>query len=141
MIFRKQVVTILCSCALITSIGVWNGGSIYVQKNSQSDHKPDISFEHQTFDFGKVKDKMSHTFVFTNTGDESLVLIHVATGCGCTTAKYTTDSIKPGKKGKVIVSFNPTQLRAGKFRKSVTVYANIEQKYTRLFIKGEVVKE
>ena len=109
----------------------------YSQDNSPS---PDFEIKERMHDFGKVTNKKSHTFYITNTGNAPLVIKHVATGCGCTTTDYTKTPILPGKKGKITVSFNPETQRAGTFRKSVTIYTNSPKDYTRVFIKGEVVK-
>lgn len=128
----------LCSVLPFSPMGERYMGVLRAQE--QTEKVPDFEFNHQTYDFGQVVEKVSHTFTFTNTGDAPLVLKHVATGCGCTTTEYTTTPIEPGKTGKVVVSFNPTTQRAGTFRRSVTVYTNSPKNYTRLFIKGEVVK-
>ena len=111
--------------------------TVYSQDNSPS---PDFEIKERMHDFGKVTNKKSHTFYITNTGNAPLVIKHVATGCGCTTTDYTKTPILPGKKGKITVSFNPETQRAGTFRKSVTIYTNSPKDYTRVFIKGEVVK-
>src|SRR5262245_37046886 len=44
-----------------------------------------IQFETPTYDFGKAKagDPIKHTFVFTNTGCETLEISNVRPGCGC----------------------------------------------------------
>lgn len=107
----------------------------------QNENVPDFSFDHHTFDFGKFpkKEKKSHTFVFTNTGNAPLVILHIATGCGCTTTSYTKEPIQPGKKGEVKVQYDGSGQRAGMFRKSVTIYTNSPKNYTRLFITGETI--
>lgn len=111
--------------------------TVYSQEDTPS---PDFEIKERMHDFGKVTKKKSHTFYITNTGNAPLVIKHVATGCGCTTTDYTKTPILPGKKGKITVSFNPETQRAGTFRKSVTIYTNSPKDYTRVFIKGEVVK-
>lgn len=109
---------------------------------SQSKNNPDFEFDHQTYDFGKFskKKKKQHIFTFTNTGDAPLLILHIATGCGCTTTSYTKEPIQPGKKGEIKVQFDGSGLRSGVFRKSVTVYTNSPKNYTRLFISGETVE-
>lgn len=109
---------------------------------SQTETYSDFSFDHQSFDFGKFpkKKKKSHTFVFTNTGNAPLVILHIATGCGCTTTSYTKEPIQPGKKGEIKVQFDGSGLRPGIFRKTVTVYTNSPKNYTRLAIQGETTE-
>src|SRR5436190_16810023 len=49
---------------------------------------PKIAFETPEYDFAKVKsgELVKHTFIFTNTGDDLLILTNVQPSCGCTTA-------------------------------------------------------
>ncbi len=124
------IVLFLLSCLFLTA-----------KQSDDNAPRPDFEFKEQTHDFGKITKKQSHTFVVTNTGDAPLVLVHIATGCGCTTTEYSKDPIPPGKSGRVVVSYDPATQRPGAFRKSITVYTNSPKKYTRLFVKGEVVKE
>ncbi|MBQ2075688.1 MAG: DUF1573 domain-containing protein, partial [Muribaculaceae bacterium] len=46
--------------------------------------------------------------------------------------------IKPGKKGKVEVTFNPTG-RAGTFRKTIKVKTNCVEKVSTLVITGSII--
>lgn len=110
---------------------------------SQSGNNPDFEFDHHTYDFGKFskKKKQQHIFTFTNTGNAPLVILHIATGCGCTTTSYTKEPILPGKKGEIKVQFDGSGLRPGVFRKTVTVYTNSPKKYTRLAISGETIEK
>ena len=84
--------------------------------------------------------KCEHTCTFTNTGDADLHILQVASGCGCTTPKYTKKPIKPGKKGSIKVEYDATGRRPGYYRKSVTVYSNDPSSYVRLFIEGIMVE-
>lgn len=101
----------------------------------------DFSFPYQTHDFGKITKKQSHAFEVTNTGNAPLVIKHVATGCGCTTVEYPRQPIPPGHTARIIIAFDPASQRKGAFRKSITIYTNSPRNYTRLFVKGEVLKE
>lgn len=69
-----------------------------------------------------------------------LHILQVASGCGCTTPKYTKKPIKPGKKGSIKVEYDATGRRPGYYRKSVTVYSNDPSSYVRLFIEGIMVE-
>lgn len=144
---KRYIIVLACTVSHLFPMGGGCIGCLYAQSqsgskaSSQADHDPDIVFDHQTYDFGTIAEKQSHTFTFTNKGNACLVLKYVATGCGCTTAEYTQEPVEPGKTGTVVVSFDPTAQRAGAFRKSITVYTNAPSKYTRIFIKGEIIKE
>jgi hypothetical protein len=87
---------------------------------------PVITFEKKTFDFGDVKqgDRVEHTFTFTNTGTEPLIITNVEVTCGCTTPKgFTRDPIAPGGKSEITVAFNSAG-KLGRQNKVVTVVSN-----------------
>ena len=106
---------------------------------------PKIEFTEQEYDFGSFEpvgnDTLkSHSFRFKNTGQQPLVIIHVASGCGCTRPQYTKTPIQPGDTGIVTVNYKGYGQPIGNFRKSVTVYSNDPRSYTRIFIRGELKK-
>jgi len=68
-------------------------------------------------------DSVFHTFNFKNTGNLPLKIISVNASCGCTTPKWTTDIIQPGKKGFIRVKFD-SKGKEGKLQKSITAYCN-----------------
>lgn len=87
---------------------------------------PVITFEKNTYDFGDIYqgDKVEHTFKFTNTGNEALVITNVQVTCGCTTPKgWPRDAINPGGKGEITIGFNSTG-KMGKQNKVVTIVSN-----------------
>lgn len=103
-----------------------------------------IVFEEREYDFGKISRSMDtlmqHTFVFQNDGEKDLVVMHVMSGCGCTTPTFTKEPLKPKQKGQITVSYRGKTQQLGYFRKSVTVFSNDPRSYVRIFIKGELVK-
>src|SRR5688572_14893298 len=85
-----------------------------------------ITWEKKTHDFGDIAqgDKVEHTFHFTNTGNEPLIITNVQVSCGCTTPYgYTHDPIDPGGKGEITVAFNSAG-KMGKQNKPVTIISN-----------------
>jgi hypothetical protein len=85
-----------------------------------------ITFEKKTHDFGEIVqgDKVEHTYKFTNTGTEPLVITNVEVSCGCTTPKgWPRDPIMPGGKGEITVAFNSAG-KMGKMTKTVTIVSN-----------------
>lgn len=95
-------------------------------KSTEKKDGPVITFDKRTHDFGDVieGDKPEHTYHFTNTGNEPLILTNVQVQCGCTTPKgWAREPIPPGGKGEITVSFNSTG-RRGKNNKTVTVVSN-----------------
>jgi hypothetical protein len=107
---------------------------------------PAIKFEKKTHDFGKIpyttnKDEfVTYDFIFTNSGDEPLVVENVRASCGCTTPSFTESPILPGQKGKVTVLYKNN--RKGQFHKSITVITkDTNPTSTVLYIKGEVLEQ
>jgi hypothetical protein len=85
-----------------------------------------ITFDKKTHDFGDIiqGDKVEHTFYFTNTGNEPLIITNVQVTCGCTTPKgWPRDPIPAGGKGELTVSFNSAG-KSGKQNKPVTIVSN-----------------
>lgn len=105
---------------------------------------PKIEFEAKdnTIDYGEVSketDNGLRTFVFTNTGDEPLIIKNVKSTCGCTVPTKPTDPILPGKSDKIQVKYN---MNPGPIRKTITVETNAvnyEEGIIALKIKGEVI--
>ena len=86
---------------------------------------PVISFESTTFDFGKINsgESVTHSFVFTNTGNRVLEITRVQPGCGCTTAGTWDKRVEPGAKGSIPLQFNSAGF-SGRVSKSATVHCN-----------------
>lgn len=101
------------------------------------------SFATNYHDFGSIKEErqsVTHVFEFTNTGDSPLLIVNAVASCGCTKPEYDTKPIKPGKKGKIKVTYS-TVGRPGAFSKTVRVQTNAKGK-TRvvvLLIEGTVI--
>lgn len=106
------------------------------------DNPTTVKFEEYGYDFGEVVDgdMVHHTFKFTNTGDQNLVLIDVKGSCGCTVPEdWPKHPIAPGETGEIKVVFN-SKNRVGNALKNVRVEANTDPTVTTLTISG-VVKE
>lgn len=113
-------------------------GHIYSQEATVS---PDLVFDERVFDFGTINEKdgiVKHTFYFTNTSKTSVSLNSVVSGCGCTSHEFTQNPIKPGAKGKVIITYNP-DYRPGTFSKEIVIFSNNGKNYNRVWIKGDVI--
>jgi hypothetical protein len=85
-----------------------------------------ITFEKKTHDFGDIKpgDKVEHTFYFSNTGTEPLIITNVQVTCGCTTPKgWPREPIPVGGKGEITVGFNSAG-KSGRQNKTVTIISN-----------------
>jgi len=100
----------------------------------------EAKFKTRLHDFGVIKEEggpVSTVFEFTNTGTRPLLIIDATASCGCTRPEYPTKPIKPGKKGKIKVTYSPLG-RPGAFRKTVKVRTNTPDKSVNLIIEGTV---
>ena len=99
-----------------------------------------ISFEERVHDFGTIAEKdgkVSHTFVFQNKGTTPVVINDIYSACGCIGKVMSAEAIKPGAKGKVLITFNPAY-KAGQFSKEIIVYSNNGQQYNRIWVEGKI---
>jgi len=101
----------------------------------------EATFQTKSYDFGNIKEAngpVACTFEFTNTGDKPLLIIDATASCGCTKPEYPSKPIKPGKKGKIKVTYSPIG-RPGAFKKTVKIKSNGKERTTTLRIEGVVI--
>lgn len=100
---------------------------------------PAMSFKETVYDFGTVKqgEVVNHTFTFTNTGKEPLIIENASASCGCTVPEWTKTPVAPGQTGEIKVQFNSTG-KAGQQAPMVTIRANTEPNITQVSLKGTV---
>lgn len=98
-----------------------------------------ISFDSYEHDFGVIDegDVVLHTFTFTNTGAEPLILDKCKGSCGCTVPQCPKEPIAPGATGTIEVKFN-SKGKKNKQTKKVTVTANTDPAQTILTIRAQV---
>lgn len=98
-----------------------------------------ISFGETEYNWGKIKEGevKEHTFTFTNTGTNDLIISNAKGSCGCTVPYYPTEPIPPGGKGEIKVSFD-SKGKSGVQQKQVTITANTDPSITTLNISSEV---
>ncbi len=98
-----------------------------------------ISFSETEFDYGIVDqgEKVQHTYKFTNTGNEPLIISNAKGSCGCTVPSWPKEPIPVGGTGEIDVVFD-SKGKKGKQSKRVTITANTDPVQTFLTIKGEV---
>ena len=101
-----------------------------------------IKFATPLHDFGRAKagDLVKYTYIFTNAGDQLLILTNVQPQCGCTTAGEWTRQVEPGKTGYIPIQFNSANYNGPVF-KQVTVTCNNQGQPTMVLqLKGTVYK-
>lgn len=69
---------------------------------------PTIAITPQNYNFGEINygDVAEYTFTIENKGGQNLEIKKVATSCGCTTAKASSENIAPGEKTDLQVTYN-----------------------------------
>jgi Protein of unknown function (DUF1573) len=88
---------------------------------------PVLTWEKVNHDFGEVVqgDKVEHTYKFTNTGNEPLIITNVVPSCGCTLPKsWPRDPIMPGGSGEIVIAFNSSNKPFGKLERTTQVVSN-----------------
>lgn len=100
-----------------------------------------MTFEETTFDFGTINEgeKVRHTYAFTNTGSEPLILSDAKGSCGCTVPQWPREPIAAGESGEIIVEFN-SKNKSGKKNQKVTITANTNPPQTFIYLTGTVNK-
>ncbi|MFT5724642.1 MAG: hypothetical protein ACI9JN_001761 [Bacteroidia bacterium] len=86
----------------------------------------EIDFESEVYDFGTIKfgdQKINATYIFTNNSPIDFVIRDVKASCGCTVPSWPEHPIKPGQKGIITATFDPTNL-AGEVDKNIEIFAN-----------------
>lgn len=116
---------------------VSNSASASGEENS---NLPEIKFEEEVFDFGKITqgERVSHSFVFKNTGKKNLIISGASGSCGCTVPEWPKEPIKPGAEGKINVVFN-SEGKSGLQEKTITVVSNCEPATRIVRIKAEII--
>ncbi len=89
--------------------------------------KTTLKFEKELYDFGEVKEgtKLNKKVVYTNTGNNPLVIFMAFGSCGCTTPTFSKEPLAPGASDTLDIGFN-SEGRSGNQSKTVKVYANTE---------------
>jgi hypothetical protein len=84
-----------------------------------------ITFKEEKHDFGKITqgEKVSHSFVFTNTGGSDLVISTAQGSCGCTVPSYPKTAIKPNETAQIDVVFDSAN-KSGLVSKTITLVTN-----------------
>lgn len=98
-----------------------------------------VTFNKKEHDFGTIEEGkiVTTNFIITNSGNKDLIIENATASCGCTVPEFPRQPIKPGKSGKIKVSFDSTG-KPGQQQKSVTVTANIPNGSEILNIKTNV---
>lgn len=108
---------------------------------SSQQNKASIHFEESQHNLGPIKEEdgpVKHDFLFTNKGEDPLVVTNVRTSGGISVVQWTRNPVVPGAAGSVTVEFNPQNMH-GKFNRVVTVNSTGSPPTTVLRLLGEVI--
>ncbi len=108
--------------------------------NANKGDLPEIKFEEEVHDFGKITqgEKISFAFRFKNIGSKNLIISGASGSCGCTIPNYPKEPIAAGGEGKIDVLFN-SEGKSGLQEKTITLITNCEPSTRILKIKTEIV--
>lgn len=83
-----------------------------------------------TFDFGIIPQvgKVSHTYYMKSTGTDSLRILGIKPGCGCTKAPLEKEVVAPGDSTGVELIFTSSEAYRGKTQKTATVTCNDDER-------------
>ncbi|NQW35688.1 MAG: DUF1573 domain-containing protein [Flavobacteriales bacterium] len=100
-----------------------------------------FKFEETTIDYGTIKQGSDgyRTFVFTNIGNEPIIINKVTSSCGCTIPEKPLEPIMPGEKGEIKVHYDTN--RIGIFQKDIRISSNVDSDKIKVSIKGKVIAE
>ncbi len=103
---------------------------------------PRVAVDPQQHNFGRVGVGVTgrHVFVFTNTGDEPLVLTRGESSCGCCTCvcavRLPQGAIAPGRSAEVTLEWK-SKSYVGSFRQTATILTNDpNRRKVRLLVTG-----
>ena len=97
-----------------------------------------IEVEQQMIELEGLEIHKTNTASFTlkNTGDNPLLITDVSASCGCTIPEWTKKPILPNESTSITVQVTPDS--KDYFRKTITVFCNIEKRSITLVVKGVV---
>lgn len=100
-----------------------------------------VAFATPSHDFGTIAQDSDnhHTFTFTNTGTEPLIIENAKGSCGCTVPQYPKEPIAPGETGEIEIVYKPGKQK-NQQSKTVTITANTEPRNTTLTISANVLE-
>lgn len=86
---------------------------------SQESHIKSLNHDTIYFPGMWIGDTLQATYYFQNTSKEKIKVFQVRPGCQCTTPTYSKDSLNPGEKDSLILTFYSKNTEEGVFTKYV----------------------
>ena len=100
---------------------------------------PIMEIEPVEFDFGDVcqDQQMSYGFTLSNTGTETLDILHISTSCGCAAAVTPDRKVQPGESTTLMVSMKTLKYK-GVIERSVSIASNDKRRVQTVKVKAFV---
>ena len=110
-----------------------------VQASPAAESNSPLTFKESTFSFGKIKQgvPVTHVFTFKNTSTGPVVIENATAQCGCTTPEYPKAPVAKGASEQIKVTYNAAAV--GSFTKQVSVRVAKVADPIILTINGEVL--
>ncbi|MGB5106887.1 MAG: DUF1573 domain-containing protein [Candidatus Zixiibacteriota bacterium] len=91
-----------------------------------------LEIDETTFNFGYIPQtgKVAHSYVMRSKGTDSLKILSVKPGCGCTKAPIKKEVVAPGDSTAVELIFTSAESYRGEVQKSATVTCNDDARGT-----------
>jgi len=136
---KTITIALLCVCASHASVQAQDKQTSLSIPISTNAPQGKFHFKSETHDYGEVPEgpQAEYDFEFKNVGKQPIVISEAHGSCGCTVPQWPHEPIKPGKKGKIHVTYN-TAGRPGPIQKDVYITSNAEQSPMVLHIRGTV---
>lgn len=101
---------------------------------------PVMTLSETSFEFGYApqNSKISHVFWLKSVGDDSLKILQVKPGCGCTKAPLEKSILAPGDSTRLEVIFSTRSYRS-RISKNPSIITNEESKPTHVRISSTVM--
>lgn len=113
---------------------------VFVNPSDSQTISTAIAFEERVHNFESIleaKGKVTHTFVFKNNSKTDATIADVHSACGCIGKVITKGPVKPGGKGKVTITFDPSY-KSGFFSKEIVVFSNGGNEFNRIWVEGNI---
>jgi len=123
-----------------TSVGAAAEAPAQASSPAPAGVAPRVAFKELVHDFGEIKrgDAAKHSFIFTNTGSQTLKVLEVRPGCGCTTAGDWDKEVAAGKTGSIPLQFNSSGFSGTVFKSATVTFDDPVQSNVVLQLTGKV---
>ena len=100
---------------------------------------PIMEIEPVEYDFGDVSQnqQMSYGFTLSNTGTETLDILHISTSCGCAAAVMSDRKVQPGESTTLMVTIKTLKYK-GVIERSISIASNDKRRVQTVKVKAFV---